>query len=180
MGKRLWASTMVAGMAAVAAGLFFIFSPAHTLTVLVAVFGAFAFVAGLFTLVGGLRDRESKGHGIQSLEGALGLAAGLVLLTRPAVGGRLLLVVVAAWAIVVGVTELVQGVLARRVEPAAWMLGATGAFTFVFGIALLLGRSTGVLAISWLLGIYLVAWGCVRAAYGASMRSAAGGRRQVA
>lgn len=180
MGKRSWWSVSIGGLAAVAAGLFFVFSPARTLTALVTIFGLFAVVAGIFTLVAGLRAQEAKSRRIQILEGVLGLVAGLVLLFRPEVGGRVLLWVVGLWACVIGVIELVQGVLAKKANPTAWMLAAAGAFTFIFGIALLVGRSTSVAAISWLVGLYLLAWGCVRTAYGASLRSPLARQAQAA
>lgn len=180
MEKRSWGSTVLGGVVALAAGLFFLFSPVGTLKTLVTIFGIFALVAGLLTLVGGLRTKDKKERTTQMVEGGLGIIAGLLLLLRPGVSAVILLWVVGLWAVVVGLTELVHGYLAWKKNPSAWVLSAAGGFTAVFGLALILGRSASMLAISWLVGVYLVAWGCVRVAYGASERAPAGGQRQAA
>ena len=163
-----------AGIVTVIAGLFFIFFPIAALSTLVYIFGLFALVAGAVALIGGLVNlfQKQKGSWLLLGEGVLAIAAGILVFAWPQITAFVFLWVIAAWAVIVGVVEMVEAWQARKFEAGAWLLGAAGAFTVIFGIALFLVPTASVLAISWLLGVYLLARGFVQIGYGASLKSA--------
>lgn len=167
---RSWWTTALRGLLAIAAGLFFIFFPVGTIRALVYIFGTFAIAAGVFAFIGGLVGLTKKQGGwTLLLEGALGVAAGAIVFAWPAITSAIFLFVIGAWAVVVGAVELVRSFRAR-VLPGAWLLAAGGAFTLLFGIVLLVTPTASVLAISWLLGVFLLASGFVQLALGLSLR----------
>lgn len=172
MRRRSWAAVTAGGVVALVAGLFFIFFPVAALTTLVFLFGAFALLAGVVALIGGFTNlfKKEKGAALLLAEGLLAIAAGIIVFAWPAITATIFLWVIATWAVVVGIVEMVQAFRARNVDNGAWLLAAAGAFTLVFGIALFIVPTSSVLAISWLLGVYLIARGFVQIGYGASLR----------
>jgi uncharacterized membrane protein HdeD (DUF308 family) len=170
MEKRSWIFMALSGVAAVVAGLFFVFFPVGTLSVLVAIFGAFALIAGLFALVGGLRSQHNKEKWVLLVEGGLGILAGLIILIWPGISTFFVLRIIGAWAILVGIVGLINAFQVRKTESVAFISLAMGGFTVVFGGALLVAPTTSVTIISWLVGLYLVGIGLVRLAFGASLK----------
>jgi uncharacterized membrane protein HdeD (DUF308 family) len=170
--RRSWWSVVLAGAAAFIAGLFFIFFPVKALTTLVLIFGIFAFAAGAAAIIGGLVSLTKKQGGVSMLvEGALAIAAGIIVFSWPQITALIFLYVIGAWAIVVGLVEMVGAFQRKRTTSETWLLAAAGAFTLVFGIALFIVPTASGIAISWLLGVYLVARGTVQAALGLALRT---------
>ena len=76
--------------------------------VLVLLLGAYAFVSGLFAVVVGAA--WTAGLGVRSLmvlEGELGIVIGVLIFIRPETAALVLLYVIATWAIVSGIIEIV-------------------------------------------------------------------------
>ena len=79
--------------------------------VLVLLLGAYAFVSGLFAVVVGAA--WTAGLGVRSLmvlEGELGIVIGVLIFIRPETAALVLLYVIATWAIVSGIIEIVAGI----------------------------------------------------------------------
>src|SRR5271169_138844 len=112
---RNWWIVALRGVVAVLFGVFALVWPRSTLDLLVLLIGAYALVDGVFAIVAGFSNRA--GHDrwwVLWLEGLVGIAAGVVIVLRPGLATLLLLDVVALWAIVTGVLELVAAVGLRR------------------------------------------------------------------
>jgi len=96
--------------------------PAITLFVLVYLFGAFALVNGICSLVLAWSVRSSwRGmrlgyprFGALILGGILRIAAGLIAFFLPGITALGLLIMIAAWAIVIGLIEIFAAVQLRR------------------------------------------------------------------
>jgi uncharacterized membrane protein HdeD (DUF308 family) len=69
------------------------------------------------------------------------------------------LIVIAAWAIVHGVIEIVAAIQLRRILDDEWFLALSGVISILFGIALMLWPAAGLLALVWLIGVFAVAMG---------------------
>ncbi len=95
------------GIAAILFGILTFVWPGLTLFVLVLLFGVFAVVSGVTAVVAALRNREEQGWGFLLFEGILGILAGVVALVWPGITALAFLYLLAAWAILTGVMELV-------------------------------------------------------------------------
>jgi uncharacterized membrane protein HdeD (DUF308 family) len=94
----------------------------------VLVFGVYAIVDRVAALVAAARGRQLAGgsRGWLVLEGLLGIAAGIVALLWPGITALALLWVIAAWAVLTGVVEIVAAVRLRRVLDNEWLVVVAG------------------------------------------------------
>ena len=160
---RIWWILAVRGAVAVIFGLLALIWPEITLLALVLVFGAYAFVDGLFALVAAFRGRQLAGgsRGWLVLEGLLGIGAGIVALIWPDITALALLWVIAFWAVLTGALEIVAAVRLRRVLDNEWMLIVAGALSILFGLILIVFPGEGAVGLVWLIGIYAIVFGIV-------------------
>jgi uncharacterized membrane protein HdeD (DUF308 family) len=163
----------LSGVAGVIFGIVALVWPSITLVVLVALFGAYAFVAGVFTLVAGL-DFATEGarHWVpMALGGILGIAIGAVTFFRPGITALALVFLIAAWAIVIGVFEFVAGIELTGTVKGAWTLWVAGLIGIAFGVVVALRPGSGALAIVWAIGLYAIVTGVIRLFYAFWVRS---------
>jgi uncharacterized membrane protein HdeD (DUF308 family) len=155
-----WWLLALRGLIAVVFGVLAFIWPNATLITLVLFFGAFALVNGILSLI--LAAKTSKGYpkvGSLILGGILGILAGLLTFVIPGVTALGLLILIAAWAIVTGVMELVAAVRLRKIVTNEWLLMLAGIASIAFGVILLLQPAAGALALIWLIATWAV---CVR------------------
>src|SRR5258707_10196959 len=98
---------LLLGLVAVLFGILTLVWPKLSLAVLVLLFGVFAVVSGITAVVAALRNREEQGWGFLLFEGILGILAGVVALVWPGITALAFLYLLAAWAMITGVMELV-------------------------------------------------------------------------
>ena len=155
---RHWWLVALRGVAAIVFGILAFIWPGITLSVLILFFGAYAIVDGALALYAATRSRGQ--HVWASvLEGIVGIAAGLIAFFSPGITALALLIVIAVWAIVTGVMEVIAAVELRHVIPNEWFLIISGLLSVVFGILLLVQPGAGALALVWLIGLYAVVFG---------------------
>src|SRR5437763_9576618 len=158
--RRNWWLLALRGLAAVVFGLLAFVWPGATLITLVWLFGAFALVNGILSLV--LAAKTPKGYpkvGSLILGGLLGILAGLLAFVMPGITALGLLILIAAWAIATGVMELVAAVRLRKIINNEWLLVLVGIATVVFGFLLLLQPAAGALALIWWIGAWAIVSG---------------------
>ena len=88
------------------------------------------------------------------LSGSAGIAAGFLTFFYPVVTAYALLYIMAAWAIISGVFEIVAAIEFRRALSDMWLLGLAGALSIALGILLAAAPGAGLLSLVWLLGGY--------------------------
>lgn len=91
--------------------------------------------------------------------GILGLLAGLIVLWNPALGGITLTYVIAAWAVVIGVLEIISAIRLREEIDNEWWLILTGILAVIFGILVFSNVLAGILTIAWVFGIFAIVYG---------------------
>ncbi len=158
--KGGWWLLVLRGVAAVLFGVLAFVYPGMTAQVLVILFGAYALVNGLFTL--GLAIRAPKGTpgtGTLVLLALTGIAAGTVTFFYPGITAISLLAVIATWAILTGIFEIVVAIKLRQALSNEWMLILSGVLSVVFGVLVIAKPSAGALSIIWLIGIYAILYG---------------------
>jgi uncharacterized membrane protein HdeD (DUF308 family) len=154
---RHWWVVALRGAAAVVFGILAFVWPGITLGALILLFGAYAIVDGVLLLYAAVRQSDHRWT--LALEGVIGIAAGLIAFTLPGITALALLFVIAAWAILTGIMEIVAGVRLRRSIDNEWTLVAAGVLSVVFGVLLIAQPGSGVLALVWLIGLYAVLFG---------------------
>jgi len=153
--KLNWWLLALRGLVAVLFGVLAFMWPGATLITLVWLFGAFALVNGILSLV--LATKAPKGYpkvGSLILGGLLGILAGLLAFVMPGITALGLLILIAAWAIVTGIMELVAAVKLRKIINNEWLLVLAGIASVVFGVLLLFQPAAGALVLIWWIGAW--------------------------
>jgi uncharacterized membrane protein HdeD (DUF308 family) len=170
--QRWWAVTL-RGIAALLFGLMALIWPGITLLALVVLFGVYALIDGIVALasaiIGSRRTWGSRWW--LAVEGAAGLIAGIVAFAWPAATTLVLLWLIAAWAIVTGMLEIIAAIRLRSEIRGEWLLAVGGSLSVLFGILLAVWPATGALALVMLIGGYAVALGAVLIGLGVHLRN---------
>lgn len=174
-----WWSVGLRGLAALALGIVSIFVPGLTFLSLVYVFGAYAIVDGVLALM--LASRELvQPRGWIVVRGLASIIAGLLAVVLPGMTAFALLMVIASWAIVSGVSEIVMAVKLRKQIEHEWLLATEGALSIIFAVLLLLSPLAGAIVIGLWVGAYALVLGGMMIATAFRLRSAMGGHGRAA
>ena len=172
---RSWWAVALGGVASVLFGLLAFRWPALTLVALVTLYGAFALVDGVFSLITAIEGIEHHQSWIwPGLRGVAGVAAGVITFIWPSITALALLYIIAAWAVVTGAIEIVGAIQLRREITNEWLLIIQGALSALFGVILIARPGTGALALILLIGSYAVIVGVLRISLAFRLRSLAG------
>jgi uncharacterized membrane protein HdeD (DUF308 family) len=147
------------GFAAIIFGVLTLVWPRLSLAVLVLMFGIFAVVSGITAMVAALRNREEQGWGLLLFEGILGVLAGVVALIWPGITAFAFLFLLAAWAILTGILELVAPLSFPMSFGRGLLFVLSGIVSVVFGVLIAAQPAAGLLAAAWLIGIYAILMG---------------------
>jgi uncharacterized membrane protein HdeD (DUF308 family) len=176
-----WWSLVVRGLIAILWGILTLAWPGITVGALVILFGAYALIDGIVNIAGALR--ASKTHerwGVLVIEGLVGIAAALVTFAWPAITAIVLVYVVAAWAIVTGVFEIMAAIRLRKHISGEWLLALAGVASIVFGVLLMAAPLVGALVIAIWIGVYALIFGGMLVGLGLRLRSWSRGRGEAA
>jgi len=170
-----WTSVLARGLIGLAFGIVLLAWPGATVFAAIIVFGAFAIVTGLFGAIAAVGGRREREHWVWSLVGGiLSVVVGIIALAYPGETARVLLFLIAALAIVWGVSDIMLAVGVRG-QLSGWgrvFLVLAGIIAVVFGIYAFANPGEGALAILWLIGIFWVAWGVLLTIVSFAIRSA--------
>src|SRR5436190_21425593 len=170
--KRHWWVPVLRGVAAIVFGVIAFVYPGLTVAVLVLLFGAWVLVDGVFRIVGAIGHRASDPDwGWQLVIGILGIIIGFLTFHAPAITALVLVIYIAAWALMIGATEIAVAFKLRREIKGEWFLILMGLLSIVFAIMLLWNPLPGALALVWLIGSYAIAFGILGIILGFRLRS---------
>ena len=171
LAKNWWAIGL-RGVAAIIFAILTVVMPGITLAVLVLLFGAYALVEGIFNVIAAVRRRGGDTPWwALLLEGVVSIAAGIVTFVVPGLTAFALIYVIAAWAIVTGVLEIVAAIRLRRVITGEWWLALSGVLSVVFGGFVMLFPGAGALALVLWIGAYAFVFGVLLLALALRLRS---------
>jgi uncharacterized membrane protein HdeD (DUF308 family) len=154
-----WWTFVLRGIFALLFGVIAFVWPGLTILALTYVFGFYAILDGIFALVAAWSNRSSDRWWVLLLEGLLSLAAGVIAFVSPGSTALALLWVIAAWAILTGILEIVAAIWLRQEIENEWWLGLSGLASIIFGLLLVIWPGSGLVTISWLIGFYAIVFG---------------------
>lgn len=156
---KYWWALAIRGVVAVLFGLLTFFVPGITLVTLVLLFGAYALVDGIFNVIAFFRAVSH--HWALLIEGVIGIIAGILTFTWPAITAIVLLYLIAFWAIFTGIFEIIAGIRLRKAITNEWLLLIMGVFSLLFGVLILFNPGVGALAIVLWIGAYALVFGII-------------------
>jgi uncharacterized membrane protein HdeD (DUF308 family) len=168
---EFWWVLVLRGVAAIVFGIVAFLWPGITFEVLIAFFGAYMLIDGVFGTIAAVRGRHHARHWVlMLLEGLLGIVVGVLTWVAPLMTGLVLLMWIASWAILTGVIEVVQAIRLRKEIEGEFWLALAGLLSIGFGVLLLAFPLAGALALLWVLASYAVAFGIVLVVLGLRVR----------
>ena len=171
---RNWWALALRGLAAIVFGIVALVVPHITLVALIALFGAYALVDGIFALVSAVRAAEHRTRWWPLLlEGLAGVVLGVLTFFWPGLTALVLLYFIASWAIITGVFEILAAIELRREISGEWVLALTGVLSVLFGLLLYAFPGAGALTVVWLIGAYALVFGVLLVGLALSLRSGA-------
>jgi uncharacterized membrane protein HdeD (DUF308 family) len=166
-----WWSPVLRGLFAIAFGVLTFVWPALSLLVLVWAFGIYALADGFGSLGWSIaRARRNEGWGWIALEGVISLIAGLLAILWPGITAFVLLIVIAVWALALGITEIATALTHGKHVSAAVSLAIAGVVSCLLGVLLLARPGVGALAVVWWIGAAAIIEGVLRIMAGFRLR----------
>jgi uncharacterized membrane protein HdeD (DUF308 family) len=150
-------SLAIRGVLAIVFGLVAFFYTGETITALVYIFGVFALLSGLVTLVAAVRAGEAHQQwGWLAASGVIGVLAGVVCFVNPNVTALAFVYLIAAWAILSGVAEITFALALPQALAHPWLTVFSGALSVVFGVLVAVWPQSGAVALTWVIGVYAI------------------------
>jgi uncharacterized membrane protein HdeD (DUF308 family) len=156
---RHWWVFGLRGLFAIIFGLLSWIWPRITLQVLTIFFAAYVLVDGVFTVFSAVSTAGTGQKVWLLIQGILEILAGVVTFIWPALTALTLLYIIAIYGLIVGITEIVFAVAARRKITNERFLVISGVLSIIFSIVLLVWPNASLLSIVWLIGIYAIIYG---------------------
>jgi len=161
MLSRHWWLLALRGVIALLFGVLAFAWPGMTIAILVALFGAYVLVDGVFTTIVAVRQRTNTRWWLVLLEGVVGIAAGILTFFWPSITALVLFYLIAAWAVVSGVFKLLAAIQLRKEIANEWMFAISGIISILFGVLLMILPTIGMLALIWLIAAYAIVFGLI-------------------
>jgi len=169
--SRFWWVIALRGAIGVLFGIVAFAWPVHTLTFLIALFGAYLLLDGVLALIsaaGAAKRHENWTPMV--LEGLAGVIIGLVTFFWPGLTLVAVVYVMSAWAIVTGALAIYAAIKLRKAISGEWLLLLSGGVSVLLGVMLAVSPGAGAIAILWLMGSYAIVFGCLLIALALRLR----------
>jgi uncharacterized membrane protein HdeD (DUF308 family) len=168
--KRWW-TLVVRGLLAIAFGILAIRVPGAAVMTLVVLFGVYAIAEGLSSLSMFLSP-VAEGSGWVGFSGIVSIAAGVIALIWPGITALALFYVIAFWAIILGIIELVAAVRYSSALENEWAYALSGLLWIAFGVIVIGWPRMGVVAMLALIATAAILRGVMLIVAGVRLRKA--------
>jgi len=152
-----WWLLTIKGAIAVLFGLFALFTPDIAIVTLATVFGVIALIGGILLIIGAIsHSRSNRAWKGWVLEGVLDILVGMLLIFFPGATVTLFFILLAIWAIFMGVIYIVGAFKFRDVLP-GWQLSLVGGIlSLAFGLLIAIRPFEGAKVFTALAGLAAV------------------------
>ncbi len=170
--SRMWWAIVLRGLCALVFGILCFVWPMATIGALVLLFGAYALVDGIFSIVAAISSKEPDSIRFYMVcRGLFGIAAGVLTFVWPQITGMVLLYFIAIWAIVTGIFEIIAAIRLRKAITGELFLALSGIASIIFGVLLFAYPGAGALAVVTIIGVYAIVFGILLLILGLRLRS---------
>jgi uncharacterized membrane protein HdeD (DUF308 family) len=159
MFKSTSTSLILLGILAVIVGIIAIAWPGVTILALVILFAIYAFMDAGLQAARAFSSRTAGPVFGHLLLGLIDLAAGVIALVWPAPTAFVLVIVVAVWAFVGGIAEIVAGFGSGETAGTRAMFIVAGLVSVAFGVVLFARPGVGAVTLALLFGLYSMIYG---------------------
>ena len=167
-----WWLIVLRGVLAILFGLAAFLWPGITLLSLILIFGVYAMIDGVIAVITGVTHvKDTPRWWVFLLEGLISIGAGVLAVLWPGLTTVVFLAMIAAWAILTGVLEIVAAIRLRREINNEWLLIIGGVLSIGLGVLLILQPTAGGLALIWTIGAYALLFGILLIILGFRLRS---------
>lgn len=159
--SNLWVLMLVRGIIAIALGATALFWPEITISVLFMIFGIFIIIDGVVALGIALFARRTAWGG-SVFQGIAGIVIGVLVLRFPETAAALIVVLLALWALVIGLFQVVLALRLRGAGAGSWIWAlVSGLVTTLLGLYLLINPQIGAQLLAMALGAFAILSGAV-------------------
>jgi uncharacterized membrane protein HdeD (DUF308 family) len=171
--NRVWGAVAFRGLLAILFGIVALSRPGGTITGLLYVFGAYAFIDGIASIAASVNVAQLGGRwGAMFLVGILGIVIGVLAYINPTATAVGLVYYLAVWAVLTGIFEIAAAVRLRGVIDGEWRLAIAGALSILFGVLIAARPQASMVSIIWVIGAYAIIFGVLMLALAFRLRGA--------
>ena len=154
----IWWAILLRGLLALGLALCAFVWPEKTLGLMVKLLGGYFLIDGVIGAVSAYRSGDKASPLMQAI---VSLAIGLVLLLWTGISAKLFLILVGIWLALQGVGLFLAAIKMDEEDGNRRLTMAIGGVVAVVGIVFIFWPDTGVVAISWLIGLGTLLIGCL-------------------
>jgi uncharacterized membrane protein HdeD (DUF308 family) len=159
------------GVLAILFGILAFLWPGPTILTLVLFFGSYVLVDGVAAVVADISSYGSNERWWAMLMvGLAGILIGLVTLFSPRTTAIILMYYIAAWAVLIGVVQIMAAIQMRRVIIGERALIVSGILSLIFGLLIVVFPGAGALSILWIVAVYAIIFGVMLIVVGFRIR----------
>ncbi|GAA4284239.1 HdeD family acid-resistance protein [Brevibacterium daeguense] len=172
--RRSRTALIIQGILAIIVGIVMLVWPGPSVFAFIALFAAWLFIDGLFSIIGWFWQSKATRSAWQLISGILAILAAIVVIFLPGAAAFAIVILVAVWAIVVGIVQFAGAFGLRKLGARFWWaLLISGALGVIVGILLLMNPGAGIISLLWLLAIFLIVEGIAAILLGIQISRAA-------
>ncbi len=160
---KFWWVLLVRGILLIVLGILMFAWPQATLTVFVFLFVIFLLVDGIMEVAQGFTARREGRSGTALwVQGALAVVVAIVVAIWPRESGVVFVWIIAIWALIAAIAAIAGGIALRKTPGSGWgWILAWGIIAGLFGIALVINPTAGILSLLWIVAIWAIVAGVV-------------------
>ena len=172
---NLWWGFLLKGILAVLFAIAAMFWPQLTLSLLIALFGAYLVVDGVVSLIASFGNERWARYVFQGL---VSLGAGLITFLWPGLTALSLILLIGAWAIARGIADIVAAIEIRKEVEGEWVLVVAGLASIAFGLLVILRPGAGALGLVWVISFFATMLGILFIFLGLKLRNVTRGAKE--
>lgn len=154
---RNWFGLGLRGAITLTLGIIILIWPELTVEIFLLAFGIYALLDGVFSLVSARNISRRGGQWLpKAIRGSAALGIGLVTLFWPRVTAVVLVYLIAAWAVITGIFEILAAFEFRHQITGAWLVAIIGGLSLAFGFLLILSPFADALSLATVIGTYFL------------------------